>query len=583
MKKHILIPLISILCTVVGAATIRQSLSLNSFNSGELSPLMLSRGKFPKYPSGAQTLENMLVLSQGPIRRRPGTKYIAETKNSGIVRLIPFEYSKSDAYIIEAGERYMRFYRNGGQILLNSIPYEIVTPYDDSDLFELQFVQDAQYMRIVHPDYKPRKLTRTGHTSWTLTAIDFENGPFLDENDDEDWTLTPSATTGSITIVSTDALFDADHVGADFQISHVVEANSMRGEFSLTQFYDFDDPGAGWVTTANSTEITIEDTRYYDVSTHGSWIGTMTLQRSYDDGTTWEDVFASHYRADGNILYSGQETTADAIYRLRYTDAEAGGTVLKVNIIARAFTKRGVVSITTVTDSLNAAGTVDADYPLGGTTATWQWAEGAWSDHRSWPMTIEHHEQRCVYGGSTTYPQAIWASIIADEDSDYDEFTEGDTDDDSWFYNLPGMNPIQWMKSKEYLMIGTTSGVGRLGQPDKPITPTWPPIYRSQAEHGSAYIQSILASNKILYVERGKEKIRELDYSYSSNGFICNDLTVLAEHITGDGIIEMDFQERPQPILWCVREDGDLISMTYLREHEIVAWARHPFHEGGIY
>jgi hypothetical protein len=189
---------------------------------------------------------------------------------------------------------------------------------------------------------------------------------------------------------------------------------------------------------------------------------------------------------------------------------------------------------------------------------------------------VEHHEQRCIYGGSTSYPQAIWASVTASQDADYDDFGEGLGDAaDAWTYILPAMNPIQWMRSREYLMIGTTGGIGRLGSPDKPIDPTWPPTFRLQARNGSDYIQAVHAVDAVLYVERGGQKVRELSYTYDSDRYVAPDMTILAEHITGDGITEIDFQSRPDPMLWSVREDGVLLSMTYQRDHEVVAWSRH--------
>jgi len=94
--------------------TIDPVLSIVSFNCGQVSPYMEARSDFAKYPSFCRTLENMLVLSQGPAVRRPGTAYIATAK-TGNGRLIPFEYSTDDTYIIELGNLYARFYRNGGQ------------------------------------------------------------------------------------------------------------------------------------------------------------------------------------------------------------------------------------------------------------------------------------------------------------------------------------------------------------------------------------------------------------------------------------------------------------------------------------
>ena len=106
MKKYIALVLIVVLGIIIYAQEITPGLL--SFNAGELSPKMLMRSDFKKYDNGCQELENMLILSQGPIIRRPGLKSIADVNES---RLIPFEYSKTDAYILVLEDSNMFFFR----------------------------------------------------------------------------------------------------------------------------------------------------------------------------------------------------------------------------------------------------------------------------------------------------------------------------------------------------------------------------------------------------------------------------------------------------------------------------------------
>lgn len=568
MKKLILM---FILCSTAFGVTTRVPLNLNTFNAGELSPLMNARADFPKYSSGARTLENMIVRSQGPISRRPGTKYIASVKTAADpTRIIPFEYSTTDAYIIEMGDEYFRFYRNGGQIQSAGSPYEIVSPYDKTDLFEVQFAQDAQIMRMVHPDYAPYKLTRTAHTAWTMTEIVFEDGPFIDENDDTTITITPSARIGSITLTASSAIFDvSDHVGALWEISYLVDSNSVNER----------------IIAVGETvgPVTVHEDQEFTWVTSGHWGGTMILERSEDDGSTWGIVGPpATYDFDGNIQYTGLETEkGGAEYRLRMTVRNFGDdNICKATLTAIGFEQASVVDITAVASTTSATATVIDTLP--DTAATWRWAEGAWSTFRGFPRTIEHHEQRAIYGGSASFPQTIWSSITAADDTDYDDLSIGTDDDDAWIYVLPGMNPLQWMRSGDFLMIGTTAAIGRLGTPDKALTPTFVE-YRKQAQNGSAYIQAVNAVDAILFVERGGQKIREVTYTFNTDRYIAPDLTVLAEHVTGDGIVQIDFQNRPDPVLWCVREDGELLSFTYKRRHDVLAWSRSDTGASGLF
>jgi hypothetical protein len=98
---------------------------------------------------------------------------------------------------------------------------------------------------------------------------------------------------------------------------------------------------------------------------------------------------------------------------------------------------------------------------------------------------------------------------------------------------------------------------------------------RMQNYQAAAPLQPAEAANAVLYVEKGGEKIRELEYTYSSDKYIAPDLTILAEHITAGGIVDTAFMSRPDPILWCVRDDGVLLSFTYQRNNDVVAWGEH--------
>lgn len=152
---------------------------INTFAAGELSPFLDGRTDIQAYYNGAKTVENFFILPYGCLMRRPGTYYVAEVKDSDDkTRIIPFSFSTTQSYIIEIGDAYMRFYKDQGQIASGGSPYEITSPYAIADVFDLQFAQEADTMYIVHPSYKPQKLTRTGHTAWTIGDYEPTTDPF---------------------------------------------------------------------------------------------------------------------------------------------------------------------------------------------------------------------------------------------------------------------------------------------------------------------------------------------------------------------------------------------------------------------
>lgn len=160
----------------------RSTFAFSNFTAGELSPRLDGRIDLPKYFSGCKTLENMIVHPHGGATRRPGTRFIAETKSNGEARLVPFEFSTTQTYVLEFGNTYMRVYKDGGQVLNSGTPVEISTPYSAAEAKELKFAQSADVLFIVHPSHQPRKLSRTSHTSWTLNLYAPTNNPFTSTN-----------------------------------------------------------------------------------------------------------------------------------------------------------------------------------------------------------------------------------------------------------------------------------------------------------------------------------------------------------------------------------------------------------------
>ena len=185
----------------------RVAVQLTNFTGGELSPRLDGRNDLAKYPTGCKTLENMIVYPHGSAARRSGTQFVAEVKDSSKqTRLIPFEFSTTQTYMLEFGDQYIRFYKDNGQILSGGSAYEISSPYLEAELFDIKYAQSADVMYICHPNHPVKKLARTGHTSWTLTSVDFQNGPFMDHNI-ETTTITASHTNagqaGTLTSSST--------------------------------------------------------------------------------------------------------------------------------------------------------------------------------------------------------------------------------------------------------------------------------------------------------------------------------------------------------------------------------------------
>ena len=362
----------------------RTTLSLNSFVSGEFSPRMDGRVDFDKYFSATKTLQNFLVSPQGSASRRVGTKFIAEVKDSTKkTRLIPFEFSTTQTYVLEFGDQYMRVFKDKGQVLSGGSAFEISTPYLEAELFDIKFAQSADVLYLCHPNHDVRKLSRTGHTNWTLATVSFSGSP---------------------------------------------------------------SPG---LSGANNR-----------------------------------------------------------------------------------------------------------------------------------PSCVSFFEQRLVFANTNNNPQSLWFS----KSGDYENFTTGTNAADAMIYTIASnqVNAIQYLKAVRTLIVGTSGGEFTVSADgtDAAITPTNIAIKR-QSSFGSSTVDAIPAGSAVLFLQKARRKIRELQYNFDSDGYTAPDLTILNEAITKSGINQMAFQQEPDSIIWCVRDDGVLVGLTYQRAENVTAWHRHIF--GGVF
>ena len=236
----------------------KQLLSIPSFTAGEMSDSMQGRTDFAKYFSAASRIENFVVLPHGPITRRPGTYFVSEVKTSANkTRLIPFTFSTEQTYILEFGNQYIRFYKDNGQITSGGSAFEISSPYTTAQLSDLKFAQSADIMYLTHESHPVKKLSRTGHTSWTLTNCSFTDGPYLDPNTTST-TVTPSGTSGNITITASSSIFVSTDVDRLINFSNgnaKITAFSSGTSVSATVNKNFDNTNAveNWKLGAFST------------------------------------------------------------------------------------------------------------------------------------------------------------------------------------------------------------------------------------------------------------------------------------------------------------------------------------------
>lgn len=512
---------------------------LASFNAGELSPNVEGRPDIAKYGAGAKTLENFIPIVQGPAKRRAGTRFVAEVKDSTArTWLVRFEFNTQQAYVLEFGHQYIRFYTQHGQVLNLGVPYEIATPWTSSDLtnsdgtFGLRFTESNDVVYICHPSYAPRKLSRVSNTNWTLATIQTTNGPFKTINTTATTVYASAQTGAGVTVIASSGIFSASMVGSMFYIGQ----KSVLGV-------------ALWEA--------------------GKAIGAGARRRS--NGINYVALNAATTGGNKPIHTSGAVYDGDTGVQWQYEDPGYGYGIIT------GFTSATQITMTVV----NAI----PFYAVGAGNASTIWANAAWSDVEGWPSQVNFYKERLVFGRG----QNIWLSVSGDYENFADKDGSGNVVADmgiSLILQSDKVNNLQWMSSNDALLCGTAGGEFAVQSittnlPFGPDNVTAPAV----SSFGSKNTIPVKIGEATLFIQRSGLKLRDIVYDYISNKFQSTDQNVMADHITQGGITQIVYQQEPYSIVWAVRADGRLVAMTYSREQfdtpPYGGWHNHPL--GGSY
>jgi hypothetical protein len=148
----------------------------NSFGGGEVSPAIYGRVELAKFNVALRECYNCFVNVEGGVSNRAGTRVVVEVKDSDLaVRIIPFESSEDNTFVVEVGHEYFRFVFRGAQVVDGmGDPVETVSPYQEEELFQLGYSQTNDIMTITHLNHAPMELRRVANDDWPLSSIDFD-------------------------------------------------------------------------------------------------------------------------------------------------------------------------------------------------------------------------------------------------------------------------------------------------------------------------------------------------------------------------------------------------------------------------
>jgi hypothetical protein len=515
---------------------------ITSTNAGELGPYLEGRTDLAKYSQGAKLSQGFIHKVQGPAVRRGGLRFIEAVKNSANrTWLVEFEFSATQAFVLEFGDLYVRFYTNRGQLLSAGLPYEIVSPYTAANLTmpdgtcALRIEQSADVLYIAHASraVKPQKLTRLNTTSWVFSEYQPTSGPFLSLNQTAT-TVYASGQSGSITIEASSAIFAATDIGRLIRI----ECKDLDAEpWETNKAYALND-------------LVRSDGKTYKCTNAGTSGTDIPI---HDHGRAWDGKGAAQWE---------------------YQDPGYG--VARISAVTDSTT----VTATVVTDRDNGLNLMPF-HVVGSGKATDRWQLGAWSDTTEWPSTVTFYKARLWWATRFTLHGTVPNSF---ENMAEDFFGEL-RDDCAINYPVAGkqVSEILWIYGSDRLMIGTDGGeaVGGEQNANNPLSPTnFQVIWQSRRRVRGVQPEGVGTS--VIYAQRSGRKLLSMDFAIEVEKYRSSDQNLLNDRITRGGITWMCYQGEPDSVLWCGTSTGRLIDVTLDAEQNVIGWSRHPIGGDGI-
>ncbi|MCW3657541.1 hypothetical protein K6L27_05085 [Burkholderia cenocepacia] len=462
--------------------------------------------------------------------------------------------------------------------------YTQVTPYAAADLATLKYVQSADVMTLTHSSYTPYQLTRTQHWVWTFTAITFQSKT----PEPVDVTATATIAPGSFAVSSVGqgnpGTFTAprsDFANGDQVIAHINADTggstwhaAMDGKTYTITSAKTDDSFA-----LQSTDGTLLDTSAFGTFPGGSFAHAAT---EYHYVVTAVGVNGTTESLPSSVAVCSGATLSRVAGARNIIGIPAQSGPSMFNIYRTAENAGGVPPagalfgfIGSITAQSAAMTFVDNNITPDFTNCPPQgnnpFANG------NYPACSTYFQQRQVFGGLANQPDGLSLSKSGDFlNMDYSSPSKAD---DSIQVTIASqqVNAIKHLLPMTSLIALTASGAWRIdgGTQSSVITPSQFDAV-PQAYNGCSDVPPIVINYDILYVQSKGATVRDLSYNFYVNIYTGTDMTVLSKHLfDGHQIVEWAYAEEPYKVIWAVREDGVLLSFTYIKEQDVYAWARH--------
>jgi hypothetical protein len=509
-----------------------------------------------------------IVVERGPVTLRVGStaggdEYINET----VLRT----GTHSLAFTPTGASFYLEFFSKDANLKrIDSCQVEaagvmtLPTQWLEADLFKMRTAQSADVVFVACDGYRPQRIERRSTRSWSVVRYQPANGPFT-LGATRAVKLTPSVTEGNGTLTASSALFNSDHVGALFSLTHegfnVTSQIAAEGEFT----------DSFKVTGVNNASAN-DRNWFYSIS--GTWSGTIRWQRSFDGADTGFKDFrratgdtATDRTANvGSTQNNDDDSNAIIWYKIGFKPGEytSGSATLTVNYDGSGGT--GICRVTGYASPTQ----VDIEIltPFHGTKATEDWREGEWSANQIWPSAVTFAEGRLWWSGS----DRLWGSV-SDGFEDFDDTTEGDSGPISRSIATGGVNDTQWLLALQRLLVGTEGAVSTVKSSsfDEPLTPTNLSI-KDSSSTGASSVDPARVDTRGVFVDRSGRALFELSFDGQSSDYNATQMSKLATDLFSAGIKTLSVQRRPDTRIWIINNDGSCVCVVYEPLEEVLAF-----------
>lgn len=426
----------------------------------------------------------------------------------------------------------------------------LTAPWGASDIQNIRYDQSGDVVFCACSNLRPRRIERQGPRSWSLVDYLPEDGPFRVENTGP-ITMTAAALSGSTTLTASQAYFKSTNVGSLFRLASLGQTVSRAIATDNT-------------FTSEIRVTGIDAGRVFSIVITGTWVATVTLQRSVGSPGDWTDVVSYTTNQsttyddtlDNQIIYyrlgikTGGWTSGTATCQLSY----AAGSIQGVGIVT-GYTSTTVVDIDVLSD-------------FGATTATSDWWEGQWSDRRGWPSSVALHDGRLWWAGKDNINGSV-----SDAFDSFDDNTEGDSGPIKRSIGSGPVDTINWLLPLSHLLVGSQGAelVAKSNSLDEPLTPTQFSL-KPASTLGSANLRAGKIDAGGVYVNRSGSRVYELTLDGTVYNYTSSDLTAIVPEIGQPAFVRLAVQRQPDTRIHCVRSDGKVAILVFDRLEKVTCW-----------